>query len=240
MDRPPVRLGRRHVLATALGALLAPPWWRPAVAETADARAEAVVVGLAEHVWALIQSSELDQRARLDRLTELLESNTDVALLSRLVLGRYWQRLSEDQQVGYEQLFGEVVLRSLARRLDQYAYGSKGPLDQHFSITGSLPAGKEDVLVRSKVVPPSGGCGQRRLAAAHAGRPAGDHRPDHRGREPPGLAAVRVRGGDRAQRHGGPARRAAGARELDQVVTLLTRTTKSRPLARPFLIAPRA
>jgi phospholipid transport system substrate-binding protein len=157
MNRATVlRLGRRQLLATAVGTALAPLWCHFAAAESPAERAEVLVAGLAEHAWALIQSGDLDHRTRLDRLTELLESRTDVALLSRLVLGRHWQRLTADQQAGYEKLFGDVVLRNLARRLDQYAYGTAGPLDQHFRITGSQPAGKQDVLVRSKVVPQTG------------------------------------------------------------------------------------
>ncbi|HSA82511.1 MAG TPA: ABC transporter substrate-binding protein [Geminicoccaceae bacterium] len=156
MNRAPVRLGRRQVLAMAVGTALAPLWWRFAAAASPAGPAEALVEALAEQAWALIQSGELDQRTRLDRLTELLGSKTDVALLSRLVLGRHWQRLTADQQAGYERLFGDVVLRNLARRLDQYAHGSAGPLDQHFRITGSLPAGKRDILVRSTVMPPRG------------------------------------------------------------------------------------
>ena len=156
MNRAPVRLGRRKLLAMAVGTALAPLWCRFAAAESAAGRAEAVVEALAEHAWALIQSGELDQRTRLDRLTELLESKTDVALLSRLVLGRHWRRLTAAQQASYEQLFGEVVLRNLARRLDRYASGTEGPLAQHFRITVSLPAGKDDILVRSQVAPPTG------------------------------------------------------------------------------------
>ena len=156
MHRPPVRLSRRQLVAMVVGTALAPLWVRSAAAESPAGRAEVVVGDLAEHAWALIQSSEFDERARLDQLTELLVSSTDVALLSRLVLGRHWQRLTEIQQARYEQLFGDVVLRNLARRLDQYAYGSEGPLEEHFRITGSLPAGKRDILVRSKVTPPRG------------------------------------------------------------------------------------
>ena len=43
-------------------------------------------------------------------------------------------------------------MRNLARRLDQYANGAEGPLDQHFRILASEPAGKDDVLVRTNVV----------------------------------------------------------------------------------------
>ena len=144
MHRPPVRLSRRQLVAMVVGTALAPLWVRSAAAESPAGRAEVVVGDLAEHAWALIQR------------TELLVSSTDVALLSRLVLGRHWQRLTEIQQARYEQLFGDVVLRNLARRLDQYASGTEGPLAQHFRITGSLPAGKDDILVRSKVAPPKG------------------------------------------------------------------------------------
>ena len=156
MHRALVRLGRRQLLAMAVGTALAPLWGRFAGAESPAGRAEAVVGDLAEQAWALMQGGDLDRPTRVERLTELLLSKTDVALLSRLVLGRHWQRLSATQQARYEQLFGNVVLRSLARRLDQYAYGSKGPLAEHFRITGNLPAGKRDILVRSKVMPPTG------------------------------------------------------------------------------------
>ena len=156
MNRAPVRLGRRQLLAMAVGTALAPLWCRFAAAEGPAGRAEAVVGDLAENAWALFQSGDFDQRTRLDQLTGLLESKTDVALLSRLVLGRHWQRLTAAQQASYEQLFGDVVLRNLARRLDQYVNGAEGPLDQHFRITGSQPAGKHDILVRSKVAPPTG------------------------------------------------------------------------------------
>jgi phospholipid transport system substrate-binding protein len=74
-----------------------------------------------------------------------------VPLLSRLVLGRHWQELNEAQRARYEELFGTVVMRNLARRLDQYANGVSGPLDQHFRILGQQPAGHDDVLVRTKV-----------------------------------------------------------------------------------------
>jgi phospholipid transport system substrate-binding protein len=156
MCRAPMRLDRRHLLAIALGTALVPAGFGSAGADTPTARAEAVVDDLAGRVWALYQSGDLAPHARLDRLAELLRSKTDVALLSRLVLGQNWQRLTEDQQTRYQQLFGQVVIGNLARRLDQYANGTTGPLAEHFRITGSQDAGRSDVLVRSKVTPPTG------------------------------------------------------------------------------------
>jgi phospholipid transport system substrate-binding protein len=156
MRRAPLRLDRRRLLALALAAAAMPLGYDAAFAGTPAARAEAVVGELAGEVWGLFRSGDLDPRTRLDRLTGLLQSKTDVALLSRLVLGQHWQRLTEAQQARYRELFGQVVLRNLAKRLDQYASGATGPLEQHFRMTGSQAVGKQDVLVRSTVTTPAG------------------------------------------------------------------------------------
>jgi phospholipid transport system substrate-binding protein len=87
----------------------------------------------------------------------VLVDATDVELLSRLVLGRYWQRLDDEQKARYQTLFRDVVMRSFAGRLNQSAKDAQGPLEERFTITSSAPAGKQDVLVRSRVRPLSGG-----------------------------------------------------------------------------------
>ncbi|MCE3246982.1 MAG: putative toluene tolerance transporter [Geminicoccaceae bacterium] len=156
MRRAPLRLDRRRLLALALAAAAMPLGYNAAFAGTPAARAEAVVGELAGEVWGLFRSGDLDPRTRLERLTGLLQSKTDVALLSRLVLGQHWQRLTEAQQARYRELFGQVVLRNLAKRLNQYASGATGPLEQHFRMTGSQAVGKQDVLVRSTVTTPAG------------------------------------------------------------------------------------
>jgi phospholipid transport system substrate-binding protein len=142
---------RRRLLVMSAGLALLGLCPRVTLAAAPTADAEAVVRDLAERAWALLHRNDLDQHARLDQLTELLKSETDVPLLSRLVLGRHWQELNEAQRARYEELFGTVVMRNLARRLDQYANGVSGPLDQHFRILGQQPAGHDDVLVRTKV-----------------------------------------------------------------------------------------
>lgn len=144
--------GRRRLLFMTAGLALLSSAPRSVLAANPTVDAEGVVRDLTEHAWDLLHRNDLDQRQRLDQLTELLVSNTDVPLLSRLVLGRHWQQLSEAQRAGYEELFKAVVIRNLARRLDQYANGNDDPLDQHFRIIASQPAGKDDVLVRTKVL----------------------------------------------------------------------------------------
>jgi phospholipid transport system substrate-binding protein len=71
-------------------------------------------------------------------------------------LGRYWNRLPEPERLAYQELFGDVVIRSMARRLNSYAGDAGAPLEKRFRILGSAAAGTNDVLVRSKVFPTQG------------------------------------------------------------------------------------
>jgi phospholipid transport system substrate-binding protein len=150
------RWRRREVLALAVAlvgfTLLAPT--PPALAS--DPSAEQVVRGLAEEIWTTLRTNGVDPEARVDKLTALLAARADVALISRLALGRHWKALPEAQRQDYEQLFRDVVIRSMARRLDGYAPDAEGALEDRFQILGSAAAGERDTLVRSKVFPADG------------------------------------------------------------------------------------
>jgi phospholipid transport system substrate-binding protein len=156
MARAGTRFGRRWILAIAAGFLVVGHLAGPTRAVAAKPSAEQVVQDLANQIWATLNTRGADDSARVDRLLALLETHTDVDLISRLALGRYWNELPEAQQKDYQQLFRDVVMRSLARRLDGYAPDAKDPLEKRFQILGSAPAGKADTLVRSKVFPPDG------------------------------------------------------------------------------------
>jgi phospholipid transport system substrate-binding protein len=160
MIRAIVRQGRRDVIGLLAAMALLPvamPWTgRIAQAEISSADAEAVVNQLAAEVWSTLGRSDLDDQARIDILATRLVARTDVDLLSRLVLGRYWHQLEEQQQTRYQTLFGDVVMRTLARRLNQFGKDAEGPFEERFMLLSSAPAGQSDILVRSTVRPLSG------------------------------------------------------------------------------------
>lgn len=156
MARAFARLCRREVLALAVGVVGLGPLAAPNAALAADPSSEQVVQGLVEDIWSTLRTNGLDEARRVDELMALFEARTDVALISRLALGRYWNRLSEAQRQDYEKLFRDVVIRSMARRLDSYASDAEGAIEERFQILSSVPAGKRDTLVRSKVFPTNG------------------------------------------------------------------------------------
>jgi phospholipid transport system substrate-binding protein len=156
MDRAVARLRRREMLALAAAVvglgLLVPPH----VALASDPNAEQVVQGLAEEIWTTLRTNGADPEVRVEKLTALLAARADVGLISRLALGRHWKALPEAQRQDYEQLFRDVVIRSMARRLDGYAPDAEGALEDRFKLLGSVAAGEDDTLVRSKVFPADG------------------------------------------------------------------------------------
>jgi phospholipid transport system substrate-binding protein len=156
MARACARFGRREMLAIAAGLLVLAHMTESPSAQASSPSAEQVVQGLADDIWTMLQTNGVDENGRLEELTALLEARTDVGLISRLALGRYWNRLPEAQRQDYQELFREVVIRSLARRLNRYAKDAQGPIQERFQILGSAPAGKDDTLVRSKVFPTDG------------------------------------------------------------------------------------
>jgi phospholipid transport system substrate-binding protein len=132
------------------------PAGRAVRAEISPSDAEAVVSTLAAEVWSTFGRDDLDDQQRIDILATQLVAKTDVDLLSRLVLGRYWQQLDDQQRTRYQTLFGDVVMRTLARRLNQFGKDAQGRFEERFTLLSSAPAGKSDVLVRSTVRPQSG------------------------------------------------------------------------------------
>jgi len=156
MGRATVRGTRRQVLGLAIGLVGLGFCSQPTLGQSTESRAEATVMALAEQTWTLLARRDLDPEQRQDELAELIASKTDVALLSRLVLGRYWRELTDDQKAEYQRLFRVVIISNLAGKLGRYAEDADGEIDQHFQIHGSQLAGKGDVLVRSKVLPASG------------------------------------------------------------------------------------
>jgi len=156
-----LRMRRRDAIGLLAAAAALPlldlPWTaRRAWGEVAPADAEAAVQELAAQIWQSLGRTDLGEQERIDAIAAMLVEATDVKLLSRLALARYWQQLDDEQRTRYQTLFRDVVMRSFASRLNQYAKDAQGPLEERFTITSSAPAGKQDVLVRSRVRPQSG------------------------------------------------------------------------------------
>jgi phospholipid transport system substrate-binding protein len=123
--------------------------------KTADAsdpadKAIDVVQRLAIDIWSVPTAAAASERQRF--LASAIEARTNVNLLGRLALGRYWREFDDVMRQDYEDLFSRVIIADLAGRLDTLIGGLDGSLDEHFRITSGVNSGKRDVVVRSKVL----------------------------------------------------------------------------------------
>lgn len=141
---------RRSLIAgvALLGALMPA---QVAGAARATAASEEVVKRLVDRLWRLLAEQGGGQLNEQDLLA-VLEEGTDLTLLGRLVLGRFWRDANPRQRTMYLQLFRRYMVQTFAQRLRQYVGNDpdQGPV---FEVVASHPVGNMDILVQSRVLP---------------------------------------------------------------------------------------
>jgi phospholipid transport system substrate-binding protein len=147
-------LDRRQLIGACLALLVSFVPGRVARAVPSAAAAEEVVRRLVDQVWQLLAERGVEQVDNQD-LHSVLDEGTDLSLLGRLVLGRYWRQANARQRTEYLRLFRRYMLQTFIQRLRQYAGTELGNAGARFQIIASRPVGERDVLVQSRVAPPT-------------------------------------------------------------------------------------
>ena len=139
-----VRPSRRALLAALLVGTLFGTW-----AARADlGGAEQFIQDLGDRTLAVLEQPVGPQQ-KLDELKLLLDQSTDLELVARLVLGRYWRQATPEQQAEYVQLFKQLVMQTMAERFSWYT-------GETFEITGAKPVDERDTMVATRILRPAG------------------------------------------------------------------------------------
>ena len=149
-----ISLGRRQLIGASLALLWPLLPGRGAQAVPSAAAAEEVVQRLVDQVWQLLAERGVEQVDKQD-LHSVLDEGTDLSLLGRLILGRYWRQANPRQRTEYLRLFRHYMLQTFVQRLRQYAGTDLGHSGARFQIIASRPVGERDILVQSRVAPPT-------------------------------------------------------------------------------------
>jgi phospholipid transport system substrate-binding protein len=147
-------LDRRQLIGGSLALLCPLVAGRVARAVPSAAAAEEVVQRLVEQVWQLLAERGVEQVDNRD-LHSVLVEGTDLSLLGRLVLGRHWRQANPSQRTEYLSLFRHYMLQTFVQRLRQYAGTDLGQSAARFQIIASRSVGERDILVQSRVAPPT-------------------------------------------------------------------------------------
>jgi phospholipid transport system substrate-binding protein len=149
-----IALDRRQLIGGSLALLGSLIAGHRALAVPSSAAAEQVVQRLVDQVWQLLAERGVEHVDNQD-LHSVLDEGTDLSLLGRLVLGRYWRQANARQRTEYLRLFRHYMLQTFVQRLRQYAGADLGQPGARFQIIASRPVGERDVLVQSRVAPPT-------------------------------------------------------------------------------------
>jgi phospholipid transport system substrate-binding protein len=147
MTNEPAAAGwrRRTLLGVALG-LLTLPLARTAAASTA---AEVFIAEIGDEVLEILKQPDRTNEEKLLELKDLLDNNTDLDLVARLVLGRHWRSASPEEQREYVELFRQILMNTMAERIGDYN-------GQTFEIVGSTPLNERDTAVQTRIIRTNG------------------------------------------------------------------------------------
>lgn len=141
-------LSRRAVLVAGAGLLVATA--TAGRADAQDASAEAFVQTVGNQVLTVLKDSSLGDQQKVARLKQILNQSTNLDLVARIILGRYWAQATPQQRQEYLRLFDALVMETMAERIDSYT-------GQTFDITGSRKVDDQDTVVTTAISQPSGG-----------------------------------------------------------------------------------
>lgn len=115
-----------------------------AASEADQTKASAFIQKLADDTITVLQDKSESAAKREAQFRALMDSGFNVEFISRLVLGRYWRTATDAQKTAYSEIFGDFMLHTIMDRLDAFT-------NQTLSVTGTAPAGRQDIMVDSEV-----------------------------------------------------------------------------------------
>ncbi len=140
---------RRRMIRSLLivGILLAPVM--PTLAVAAGA-ATAVIERFNGTLLKVMQDADtLRFRGRYQLLEPAVKSSFDLAFMARFSVGRYWKKLSPDQQAKLVNAFSRLTIATYADRFNDYS-------GESFRILGEKKVRENIVLVRTEIVKADG------------------------------------------------------------------------------------
>lgn len=92
---------------------------------------------------------EKDYSTRYQRLEPTIRSSLNLPLISRVILGRYWAQLEEEQRREFVEWFGRFSVAAYAARFQGYS-------GERFRRVGTKTLREGQVLVRTLLIPAEG------------------------------------------------------------------------------------
>ncbi len=138
---------------TAAAFLAAPAQLSTAAIAHAQSASQEQAIDLVNHLGnkavSLFSNTDLDDNAKRAEFHELVNSDFDMPLIGKFVLGKYWRKATDAQKAEYQKLFQKYIVSTYQKRIGQYS-------GENLNILKAKPLNKKEILVKSLIVRPKG------------------------------------------------------------------------------------
>ncbi len=94
-------------------------------------------------------NDDLSMNEKMKKFSVFLDQNFDMKSIGRFCLSSYWKRLSEEDQVEYQNLFKEMIVSIYSAKFSDYQ-------GQKFEVKGEQSLAEGDIIVQSLIRPLEG------------------------------------------------------------------------------------
>lgn len=112
-------------------------------------KAKSFIDKMGKDAISFLEDESLTSAQKQSKFRVLLQKNFDMGTIGRFALGKNWRIATPEQQNEYLKLFENMIVRVYSSRFNDYN-------GQNFNVVSARDTGKQDFLVTSYIVPPSG------------------------------------------------------------------------------------
>jgi phospholipid transport system substrate-binding protein len=130
-----------------LAAALIAAWGHPAAAA---GEPKEMVRKLTDEVIAVLQQKGMSADAKREKIRQIVVNYVDFPTMSRLVLARHWNGLTEEQKKAFTEEFKQHLAVTYGKNVESYN-------NEKVQIIGDRDEGRGDWTVQTKILRPQGG-----------------------------------------------------------------------------------
>jgi phospholipid transport system substrate-binding protein len=120
-----------------------------AVSESIPSASDVVRGFQSELLSVMKKANELGYQGRYSKLEPLVKKSHDLRTIARIVTGRAWKGLSNEQRQDFVNLFGRLSVATYAHNFDDYS-------GETFKFEGETKTSRGDILVRTALIESDG------------------------------------------------------------------------------------
>jgi phospholipid transport system substrate-binding protein len=105
------------------------------------------IQGLSEEILTFLGEDNLDNDTFTEQFRAFIMKGFDVATVGRIALGPYWRRATPEQQIEYQALFIDYLVKNYASQFRQFS-------GETLEITGFIEVDEDETIVTSQVISP--------------------------------------------------------------------------------------